>query len=1037
MKRQIENNILQILAKCRKMPVNRNDRFWMDALNLLGSISKSKGYPDFLVSWAKEVMNILKDEENINIILTMSEYGCWGIYILSEDNYAFSFNDKKNIYISYRLYKYIKEKNDNTLLAGLLLHEASEFIMRIRAEKKGGLVDLNKNHGEAMRLERELLGNGKLGDTTLQDLFINLTGLEKDRKRVTLDKNDVFVEGCIISGEEIVAEVNSFSYPEESFILQLAPGHKKTLSYMGGHFTAQAGYFSDSFKLDNIDFKDYCSLMKIMDDIYIEESVISGCGPLVDFLNYIRKLDFEKEGDNLLLNILWLFTKTYFKSGDNRIGFLYNIFLLADEYISYFIMKDIVKRKYWDEGRFIKDNLEEILNEVYERKKRDFPVLLHTVKNDKENIKERLINWFSSISDVPRFSNISGLPLDEDIPNNIIKVYKEPVKPSAISSYEKDIYAELSLHKELLLIMQVIRIKAGEGRHYAGFKKGEDTRVYELGMVRVHFWRGINIFNRGETVAIYSCDNRCFGMAEVIDIKDYSIVIFFSDSLTEIPEKGYIRKLEEEELPLTVSLDAIQRIEKNESLLARLLKPEALRYKQPAERISDYFNPMISADKSQADAVKEGVFGDNLILIQGPPGTGKTTVIAETALQFLKIGKRVLLSSQTNNAVDNALVEIMKYKETSMGIARVTSKEEKISDRDIRHIWIKSNRELDGLTGRYGNSIIIGATNVGTHTLGIMKEKEFDVLIMDEAGKSNLIESILPMLLLKGGGRIIIVGDHKQGTPFSYDEDIIKLFIKRETELHKRLRITREKENLLREKLNQSLFERLINSGFKNILLKKNYRSSPEIVELISRLFYNGELIPTKAKEKERKSIIVVDTSKKAGMDLRKETEVIIEGESRGYKNIYEAKLIVDELKELLRYRYISTGIRKRYISGVTILAPYVFQKEEIQKHISLGLGRTLPSTAIDSLLENITTIDSFQGREDDIIIISFTRSNDNPNEVGFLNELNRINVALSRAKRKMVIIGDFDTLMNVKKGTNAAFFRKIFRSIYETGTKG
>lgn len=436
--------------------------------------------------------------------------------------------------------------------------------------------------------------------------------------------------------------------------------------------------------------------------------------------------------------------------------------------------------------------------------------------------------------------------------------------------------------------------------------------------------------------------------------------------------------------------------------------------------MTDFFNPLIGDDSSQSASVRESLGKDDITLIQGPPGTGKTTVIAEIILQFLKTGKSVLLTAQTNNAVDNALNCVMKWKDPAMSVARAASTEEKIVDPYIKDIWVKSKRELSELKA----GCVIGATNVGTHTLGIMKGREFDVLVMDEAGKANLVESILPMLLIREKGKFVIVGDHKQGKPYAYDDDVLSLFMER---------APKKNRFLIKERLNKSLFERLIEGGYKSILLKVNYRSSPEIVELTSRLFYNGGLIPAKKPPRQGKSIIIVDTSKKAGCMERKETEI----EGRGYKNTHEANLVLSELREILKYRYIATGIRSRRMTGITILAPYIFQVEEIKRQISQKFAGRLPGDAMEDLLESVITIDSFQGREDEIVIISFTRSNDNPNEVGFLNELNRINVALSRAKRKMILIGDFKTLMNVRKGPNAGFIRNIFRTIYETTAKG
>ena len=332
--KQENNNIDTVLSRSRQYAVNRNDRFWTNTLNFLGTVSRAQGFPAFLVSWAQEVVNILKDEQKAKLWLILPANGSWGIQEGGRDNCLFAYNKNEHIYIGYRLYQYLKERNDYKLLAGMLLHITAEFIMRTRAEKKRSLVDMNKNHGEAMRLERSLVGPGKPGETKLRDLLAELSDRERKRRRIAIDKKDVFVSGCAISGEEIVAEIDSLDQREESYILQLVPGQQKKMAYSGGRFTVQAPVFNDLFKLDRIDFGEYCCLMKIIDDFFVEEAVINSQGLFYELLRYIRALDREEERDNQLLKILWVSVRGYVSQKMSRHEVVYSLFLVIDEYLS-------------------------------------------------------------------------------------------------------------------------------------------------------------------------------------------------------------------------------------------------------------------------------------------------------------------------------------------------------------------------------------------------------------------------------------------------------------------------------------------------------------------------------------------------------------------------------------------------------------------------------------------------------------------------------------------------------------------------------
>jgi len=1012
MKKQIKS----ILKGCYKMPLDRNSRFWAGLLDELTLSIRREAGPAFLSSWVKEALDLLKDTKSLNIVLAMPADGSWAVYIdagvrfeglRDKRDYMFSCTDgKKNIYFSKRVYEYFEKAGDYRITAAFVLQETVEFILYQKAAKRGRIPNPAKIHGEALRVSNAFCRGGKALDKTLRHFL----DIEKERRAVTVDNADIFVEGCAVSGEEIIAELRSFSLSKESFVIELAYGQKKQIKYLKGEFNISARHFALPFSCEGINYNDYLRLMQIMDNFFVEENITES--RFAGLLAYIKGMDYQNDSDNVLLGLVWVFTQRFYtglnwqaRTRERRYKFLYNLYLLIDEYIGYFAMLDEIKKEYWSKGKFIKNHLNRIALHAYNKK----GFVLETKKENISEMKASAALWFSKSTEIPRFAKAAEWTGLESMPENLSKQLRK--------GRQEGISAELSMHKDILNIMEKINNLKDEYRKYSRVERYKGSKVCRLLMVRTHFWNKESIFTAGQRAYIYTLDKNTAGFVEVLDVQESSLIISLKDMQSIIPDTGYIKGIVKADESIDAERIALDKAAKSRGLARKVLKIDMPEPEKTLQLRLTFLNPLIAENASQREAVTEAVGGGNKItLIQGPPGTGKTTVIAEIVLQYLKQGRRILLSSQTHNAVDNALECVLRYKQSCHGAGRAASVEEKITNSAIRHIWIKDKNGFDRFQARYNNGMVIGATNVGTHTLGLMKGREFDVLIMDEAGKSNIVESILPVLLLRPEGRLVIVGDHMQGAPFCYPEEVLKLFIEKRGLPYDRRNIV-----LLSQKVNQSLFERFVKKGCRSIMLKVNYRSELQIVKLVSRLFYKGMLVPAKtAGDRRQKSIVVVDTSRSTSCEERRE----IAGDSgRGYKNPYEAEIVLKEIKELLK--------RRGHIRDVTILAPYLSQVDEIRKALSAGLTRFMPRNAVSAFMENITTIDSFQGRENDIVIISFTRSNADPGDVGFLNELNRINIALSRAKKKMILIGDFQTLRNVKKNYNAAGTRRIFKTIY------
>lgn len=296
--------------------------------------------------------------------------------------------------------------------------------------------------------------------------------------------------------------------------------------------------------------------------------------------------------------------------------------------------------------------------------------------------------------------------------------------------------------------------------------------------------------------------------------------------------------------------------------------------------------------------------------------------------------------------------------------------------------WQKRVTQGDGLLQEsIADSTLVGATCLGIASLGAAIDFNFDWVIVDEAGKATPPEILVPICL---GRKVVLVGDHKQLPPV-VDEALLKLQDK-------------ERMNISKEDLELSLFEYLernLNDDCKSIL-DEQYRMNPVIGDLISKLFYGNQLISRTSREKktiplkifENKPLVWLST---ASMSDRREEPI-----SDSYRNSCEAKLIFEQL--LL----IDEELRELELKKETaIIAGYRGQRDRL-----IRLYESNYKTRFHNMTVEINTVDAFQGRETDIVFYSVVRSNDNGN-LGFLKDVRRLNVAFSRARELLVVVGD------------------------------
>ena len=430
---------------------------------------------------------------------------------------------------------------------------------------------------------------------------------------------------------------------------------------------------------------------------------------------------------------------------------------------------------------------------------------------------------------------------------------------------------------------------------------------------------------------------------------------------------------------------------------------------------------------SQNKAVRHVLSVNDIGVIHGPPGTGKTTSLIEAIRLTLQTENQILVCAPTNAAID---IITEKLHESGVNVLRLGHpariSEELLSCgidgkiaaslfyKDIKNLrrnaeeyfrmagkykrvfgkeeakqrtayyteartCLKEARQLeDHLTDElFRTAQVICCTPVGSNNKGMMR-KTFQTLFFDEA--SQALEPMIWIPLVKCK-RIILSGDHFQLPP------VVKSI------------------EAKRRGLGETMLDRCIQLKEAVVLLNRQYRMSNAIMGFSNAYFYKGELTADESVQENRlvndeesllsKSLEFIDT---AGCSY----DEIQNPETLSYSNPKEGELVFLHLQQLLT-DYLA--FENLPAIDIGIIAPYKEQIEWLKDNQS---AYTLNTEKLASL--DIKTIDGFQGEERDVIYITLVRSNENQ-EIGFLGDLRRINVAITRAKKKLVIIGDSSTI--------------------------
>lgn len=447
-------------------------------------------------------------------------------------------------------------------------------------------------------------------------------------------------------------------------------------------------------------------------------------------------------------------------------------------------------------------------------------------------------------------------------------------------------------------------------------------------------------------------------------------------------------------------------------------KAPASRYTFDAMRF-----PWLNA--SQEKAVNEVLWAKDVAVVHGPPGTGKTTTLVEAIFETLRRESQVLVCAQSNMAVDWISEKLVDRGINVLRIGNPTRVNDKMlsftyerrfeAHPDYPQLWSirKAIRELrqqrkhadswhqkmDRLKSRatelelrirsslFGEARVIASTLTGAANR-VLEGEKYSTLFIDEAAQA--LEAAC-WIAIRKAGRVVLAGDHCQLPP------------------------TVKSIMALKGGLGKTLMERIVENKPETVtLLKMQYRMNEQIMKFSSEWFYNG-MVESAPMVSHRGILdydipmMWIDTAECDGKE-----EFV--GENFGRINRAEAEMTLQTLQQYLekigKQRILEESI------DVGIISPYRAQVQLLRKEL-----RKREFFRPYRHLLTVNTVDGFQGQERDIILISLVRSNDG-GDIGFLRDLRRMNVAITRARMKLIILGSSETM------TSHPFYKKLYEYV-------
>ena len=533
------------------------------------------------------------------------------------------------------------------------------------------------------------------------------------------------------------------------------------------------------------------------------------------------------------------------------------------------------------------------------------------------------------------------------------------------------------------------------------------------------YGRPVVFFTSGETIKYFNFT----GNVSYVDGDRMVVSMPDNAPLVDLQSTGNVGvQLSFDETSYKMMFDALDRVIRSKGRLGYLR--DLFYSQQKAETFT--FAPMRFPylNATQEEAVNRVLRAKDVAIVHGPPGTGKTTTLVEAIYETLRREPQVLVCAQSNMAVDWISEKLVDRGVPVLRIGNPTRVNDKMlsftyerrfeSHPDYELLWAirkairdlrahrkrgdeKYHQKLERLKDRateleirinaqlFGEARVIACTLVGAgHRL--LDGHKFGTLFIDEAAQALEAACWIP---IRRCSRVILAGDHCQLPP------------------------TVKSIAALKAGLGKTMMERIVEQKPEVVtLLRMQYRMNEEIMRFSSDWFYGNQV--ESAPEVKYRSILDLDVPMEWKREGTGEGLESLEGSSR--INKAEAELTLLTLQQYFERIGKTRVLNERLDVGV--ISPYRAQVQYLRSQL-----RKKEYFKPFRHLISVNTVDGFQGQERDIIVISLVRSNDE-GQIGFLRDLRRMNVAITRARMKLIIIGDPQTM------TRHPFYRKLYEYI-------
>uniref|UniRef100_A0A8V5GK90 DNA replication ATP-dependent helicase/nuclease n=1 Tax=Melopsittacus undulatus TaxID=13146 RepID=A0A8V5GK90_MELUD len=540
----------------------------------------------------------------------------------------------------------------------------------------------------------------------------------------------------------------------------------------------------------------------------------------------------------------------------------------------------------------------------------------------------------------------------------------------------------------LWYLMLTLELQSGEGkkgykniwmmpsleREKAGDCVGNMIRVEEVQEISEGEY--LHIFQRGngtipgtnllvgDRVVVSGEENDLLGLATgyVNEVSVTKISCLLDRNLSKLP-KNVIFRLDHEEgnFGIGVTFENLSKLMKDSPVSERLRnliidfhKPRFIQHLSsvlPPEAKETVANILKGLNKPQKQAMKKVLLSKDYTLIVGMPGTGKTTTICALVRILSACGFSVLLTSFTHTAVDNILLKLAKFKVGFLRLGRAQKVHpdiRKFTEEEIfRSKSIKSVADLEKV---YNSQAVVATSCMGVNH-PVFVQRQFDFCIVDEASQISQLICLGPLFCSK---RFVLVGDHQQLPPLVLNAEAKELG------------------------MSESLFKRLEQNQNAVVQLTVQYRMNSKIMSLSNMLMYEGKL--ECGSEKVSNATVNLPNLIKLELDLADASKTWL-------KNVLDPGTPVC---------FLNTEKAGCNPSDIGIISPYRHQLKTIT-----DLMAKLKENRVE-----VNTVDKYQGRDKSIIIVSFVRNSNEENLGALLKDWRRLNVAITRAKHKLIMVG-------------------------------